>query len=312
MRREIIIGTVGALALVVGINTTRGISDPDPYVILDNARSYWLSQHYPAYINYAIKIGVVERGAQRDETYQSAYNNVTGDIWLNPRSDYEQAHPATGKGVTFCFMQCPPGPQPDRHVDFFGVPLLSPIYDFQLAPLARSTAPPTPSPMDIVLQVRKEFNDPLPPGRTLRPASPTPHEPATIATVRVSNRRYTVVNVGIEDVSGIACFHLKLTPVAEPDKYRLRDIWVDTTSSATVQLNVSGNFIDGPGAEVPWTIKFAEINGTRYIAEERTTAPLRYGGARYSEVRISFNDITAVPSPRPSTMVGAFLILREP
>src|SRR5271166_360087 len=83
---------------------------PDPYQIYARAREYWAAQRYPHYIDYDTVV-VAHDGSrgERAERYASAYDSQSGRVWIDPVSDYEIAHPATGRGVGF---NLPHGAQP--------------------------------------------------------------------------------------------------------------------------------------------------------------------------------------------------------
>jgi hypothetical protein len=72
------------------------------------------------------------------------------------------------------------------------------------------------------------------------PPSPPPNLAAdplqTIATVSANGHVYDIALAGEETIGGRACYHLTLRPELNPDRYPLRDVWVDTTSFEVVQL----------------------------------------------------------------------------
>lgn len=72
------------------------------------------------------------------------------------------------------------------------------------------------------------------------PPSPPPNlapDPLeTIATVTANARVYDVRLAGEESVGGRTCYHLVLRPLIAPDRYPLRELWVDTGSFEVVQL----------------------------------------------------------------------------
>jgi hypothetical protein len=80
--------------------------------------------------------------------------------------------------------------------------------------------------------------------RTLPASSPPPSPPPnlapdplqTIADVTARARVYEVRLASEESVNGRACYHLTLRPLVTPDRYPLRELWVDETSFEVVQL----------------------------------------------------------------------------
>jgi hypothetical protein len=288
------------------------ISDTRPYELFNQAREHWLLQNYPSYLRYAVRVTVTERGITRTQAYQSAYNAVTGSIWVDPISDYERTHPAYVHGIGFCFQSCGAAPQPAPRTDFFGVPLLAPTYSFGVAPFVAALPPHTPTPDEIVAEVRKQFNDPNPRSPTPVAPAPTPSGLKQIVSVYSLNTDYGITIVGYETIDNHFCVHLKLIPMHDPGKNRLRELWIDTRTYATVRLQEASNFIDGPGTSVPWQIDFTDASGPQYIRDETALRPVSYGRVYYSSVTISFEDIAPVPSPTSTPMFSAFMILREP
>lgn len=289
----------------------------DPYAIFSDARQFFLAQHYPAYIDYDVAVSVVESGKERTEHYASAYNATNGEIWVDPLSDYEIAHPASGRGVGFCFEGCPPGPQPDPGEDFLGVPLLSPTFAFTIAPFIAMPPPGAPTDAQIVSDVRKAFHDPNP--RRVRPpsASPSPESEGglrEIAAVSARKREYAITLAGVGLLDGRSCYHLVLVPLHRDGRYRLRELWIDEATFATIRAKIALNFVDGPGTTVPWRIDFAAVGDSWYVARESADSSVRYASKKYSSVNISFERIRPRETEVTSRQLpfSAFLVLREP
>jgi hypothetical protein len=79
----------------------------------------------------------------------------------------------------------------------------------------------------------------LPNGSSPVPSPPpnlAPDPLQTIATVTASAHVYEIQLAGEENVEGRACYHLTLHPLLAPDRYPLRELWVDKTSFEVVQL----------------------------------------------------------------------------
>jgi hypothetical protein len=58
----------------------------------------------------------------------------------------------------------------------------------------------------------------------------------TIATVTATAHVYDIELAGEERIDGRLCYHLTLRPTIDPDRYPLRDLWVDEASFEVVQL----------------------------------------------------------------------------
>ncbi len=301
------------------------------YQIFANARTYWDKQVYPRRLNYSVRISVRDKAGKRVENFRSAYDARNGEIWVDTVSDYERAHPAQGRGVGFCVtaggvltsfqpftidnlppMQPPCGPplHPAPNQDFIGVPVLAPNYSFSLGDDNRSKVREPLDSAQIVRRIRREFHDPQPrplplqSGRTKIPV---------IADVVAYGRHYVIALAGKNTIGAHRCYHLVLRPIHASGRYRLRDLWIDTKSFATVRARIALNFVTGPGTHIPWTIDFADVRGERYIASERADAPYRYAGRVYNSVTIRFVNVQTRKKRMPFLLPFAtYLKLREP
>jgi hypothetical protein len=260
---------------------------PDPYAIFAGARHYWERQHYPARLAYTITVDVLEGGIHKVEHYASAYDAANDAVAVNPLSDYELAHPASGRGVNLGipFVRLS---KPDPPLDFIGVPSLAPNFSFAIAPFVPSDARPKTS-AELVREIRAQFHD-------LKPTpAPTPLPSAEglreIAIVSSTRHRYDITLVGIESIGGAPAYHLALKPTGDPHRFRLRDVWVDVASGATRRVVNAGNFVDGPWPGLTWTIDFASVDGALYIAREHAGDPVAFRGLRYLDTTVSFSDI---------------------
>jgi hypothetical protein len=301
---------LGALAVAAAIAAPARAAGPDPYSIFANARAYWLTQRYPALLDYRIAVDVTEGGNERVEHYTAQYDAVTGRVQVDPVSDYELAHPVVPKGINLGLLGFRLN-KPLPSVDFMGVPHLAPTYSFGMAPFVPA---PTPTPFNsaaLVDEIRKEFHDPNP--RATPAASPTPNGLQEIATVYAHNHDYMITLLGTETIDGHACYHLGLTPTRDPKRYRIRQAWIDEQTFAPWQLEDALNFSSGPGTNVAWMIHFADIGAAHYVTQEDALAPISTSGEIYTKTAISFVDLHAVsdPTQQPQLVDGGTL-LEEP
>ena len=280
-----------ALIWLFGASAQPSSAASDPYAIFARARTYFESQKYPPYLKYDVAVRVTEGGKEKVEHYDSAYDSMTDDVWVEPVSDYEKEHPPSGSGVNVSLLGFGIG-KPQAPTDFLGVPDLSPTYTFGISKFVPTQPPHRPTDAELVQEIRKEFHDPNP--RVKIVATPKPSGLPEIADVTVYKRTYVISLKGEELVNGHMCYHLELQPVRDAGRYRLRDVWVDETTYATERLNESINFVRGPGTDVPWTVDFADINGAHYVSEERADAPMNYRGLTYTSASVQFENIVAV------------------
>ena len=136
---------------------------------------------------------------------------------------------------------------------------------------------------DLVSQIRSEYHDPAPP---VTAAQNDPNAPLkAIASVTAIAHTYSIELAGIEKIGGADCYHLVMHPAREPQRFRLRDLWIDTQSYQTRQLLVASNFTS---SHVPWLVTFADIGNAHYIASEVAQAPVGVGPHRYEHASITF------------------------
>jgi hypothetical protein len=286
---------------------------PEPYAIFARARSYWSSQAYPAQLSYLVTISGTAGGSTITNTYESSVNTLTGDISVHATSREEAAHPYVPHGVTVkasihlgyagkATLGAAPSVEPNdtigvtktirvskmQQFDLLGVPVLSPAYGFGLAAARlpdRSALPPLPG---------------------LK----------TIASVSVTRRDYDIRYLDDAAIGGKPCYHLQLTPLRDPSKYRLREIWLAEDTYAPQQALIQGNFTAGPSPRLPWMIHFTTTGSVTYVASETAQSPVTYLGRTYTNVTITFGDIAAVTIPDSLSAFSLFRtsgdVLREP
>ncbi|NNM99491.1 MAG: hypothetical protein HKL91_06820 [Candidatus Eremiobacteraeota bacterium] len=211
-------------------------------------------------------------------------------------------------------MQPPCGPplHPAPNQDFIGVPVLAPNYSFSLGDAKLGKVRGALDSAQIVRQIRAEFHDQL----QRRPPTPVQVHGSqlhVITTVVAYARRYIITLAGEDMIGTHRCYHLVLRPIHINGRYRLRDLWIDTTTYATIRARIALNFVTGPGTHIPWTIDFADIHGARYISSERADAPYRYAGRVYDRVTIRFVNVHTRKKRMPIRLPFAtYLTLREP
>ena len=241
------------------------------------ARQAWSSLTYPDYIRYVISVHVAGHGNSVDAHYSGSYAAATRRIWVNPFSQEETDHPYIPRGTRFGITApgsgtttvVPVGPEPSK--DPVGIPVLTPTYSFGMNQ-GSVAAPVNPAPPPVL---------------------------RVIGNVVVQRKEYSISCIAREPYKDTDAYHLELVPIRDPLRYRLRELWVDERSFRTLKMISAGNFTDGPGVRIPWTITFQNIGGAQYIDTETANAALRYSRHRqYSTVVIRFSNI------EPSTGLG--------
>jgi hypothetical protein len=316
---------LGVLSVLAALATfaVPALGAPDPYDIFARSRAYWTQQHYPALIDYKVAVDVVEGGKERAEGYTSEYDAVNDSLQVDPYSDYELAHRVVAKGMNLelCYKlgwstggtggRCAAGNKPLPQIDFMGVPHLAPNYSFGMAPFVPA---PTPTPFEsaaLVDQIRSEFHDPNPRASAAQTSSSVT-DLLEIAAVYAHNRDYTIVLLGTDTIDGHACYHLGLTPTREPNRFRIRQAWIDEQTYAPWQLQNALNFVAGPGTVIPWMIHFNDVDGAHYIREEDALSPMSVGGEIYTATSIRFETLHTASMPSLHEVADAGVPLTEP
>jgi hypothetical protein len=98
-----------------------------------------------------------------------------------------------------------------------------------------------------------------------------------LTTVEAVARDYVIALAGTETLQYGEAYHLTLTPLSQPAIYRLRDLWIDTTSSVTLRMRVQGLLNGKPYDGVAWTVGYVPIGGRYYVQQIKSDAPLHFG-----------------------------------
>ncbi len=236
-------------------------------------------------------------------------------IDVNPVSDEEQAAPPVPTGFVLHLQPKRQGHvlldkkvgNPGEAVDYLGVPKLSPTYAFGLN--AGGDSETGPAVDSLVAQIRRDFNDPVPVEKTR--AQVLSGVLKTIAVVSSRSRDYVIRFSDMEAIDGHDCYHLLLQPSRDPQKLRLRELWVDAQTFQTRQLLSAGNFT---GSNAQWLVSFAEMDGAMYILSETAQQPIGVGDHRYARAAVDFESITqsARPEHQSSFFATNQTVMTEP
>ncbi len=273
-----------------------------PDEIYANAQRAWTAHVPPSHLGYTIVVTVTDHGVVKTRHYHANADTLDGSVDAQAISDEERAgDPQAARGVKLIagikshnhYFNKQLGP---RDVDFLGVPQLAPDYTFGVSHRRlRAYADPE------IAQ------------------APTQANPGGVQIGRVTAvaRRYVVSLAGVETIADRPAYHLTLVPVAEPARYRLRDMWVDTETSDVLQLRTEGNFDSPFTRAVPWLISFRGDGDARYIAREVAEKPIDFADKRhYEDVSIAFDDIVpqriAPVTLNAAVVTPGLTLLREP
>ena len=115
----------------------------------------------------------------------------------------------------------------------------------------------------------------------------------TIGTATASYREYDVELVAIEAEADGRAYHLRLTPRREPQRNRLREMWVDVSTFTPLRVITAGNFTAGPPTRARWLTTFHRVRNCTLIDTETALEPLDYGRSNvYDRTSIVFDVIS--------------------
>lgn len=274
----------------------------DAYAEFARVRAAVAAARYPDQVDYAVVVSGTDGSKPRSDRYRARYYPYTGELRVQTITAEEQATPPHPHGFNFslsgflCGGNCATGSAtastrnltPSKAIeDLLGVPFLTPDYSFGIAHAAsRSRAEPAPESGGL----------------------------KTIAIVVSPQHDYAVTNAGDEAIDGMTAEHLVLKPLHDPNKYRLRDLWVDPVTKLPRRAVVARNFTVAPEDTTPWRIDYGQVDGGLYIASETALATLHMPHGRFvSNATVTF-DYKPAPGGVPAIPLdpGPFRSLLEP
>ena len=235
--------------------------------IFAKARVAMYLREYPRYVAYIIDIQATAYGKHYHEGYRAMLRTHDNALVVKSTPVYTTNLPVNPYG--FSFFGIDKLGKPRDHIEPpFGVPWMSATYDFDLA------RPPAPKI-----------------GET---PNPDTEEARVMGRIEVTGGDYDVSLLGKEKDDGVDAYHLALAPLRDPERNRLRELWVDAKTFDVRKLITYGIFPKGPPASVPWTVRFIQLQGHWFIRQETTTATLStpghlFGGStEYQNINYTF------------------------
>jgi hypothetical protein len=271
---------LAAIALALGAPGVARADPPgDPQAIFAAARKAWAFTSYPRYANYSVSVRYRNGGTTVARHYDTLEDLRRDIVFARTFSREETANPNfPAHGVNFGILGMTlNSEQPD---DPIGPLALAITYDFGISLSERTTQ---------VAQMGSQITSP----------ERYPVIGRTGASARIYNVRL------IEMLDGGKTYHLGLTPVLDPKRYRLREMWVSAQTFLTQKVLIGANFSRKPYTDVPWLVTFTQIDGGPYISEERAQGALDFGEAgSLEDVTVSFEGLASTSSLPPFGTVG--------
>jgi hypothetical protein len=122
-----------------------------------------------------------------------------------------------------------------------------------------------------------------------------PEQPATdasrlpeIGRTQAVSRDYQVELVNADPDESV--YHLKLTPLRDPRRLRLRELWVSKRDYMTEKLVVEGISDGEPYDRARWVASYALLNGRVYLKQIKNESPLHFGLTTVQQMEIDFVD----------------------
>jgi hypothetical protein len=272
----------------------------DAYAEFARVRAAVAAARYPEQVDYAVVVSGKDGSKPRSDRYRARYFPQTGELRVQTITAEELANPPHPHGFNFSLsMTLGAGGggsettstknlAPSKAIeDLLGVPFLTPDYSFGIAH-AFARTPAMPAPQSTGLK--------------------------TIAIVVSPQHDYAVTDAGSETIDGVATEHLVLKPLHDPNRYRLRDLWIDPATELPRRAVIARNFTVAPEDTTPWRIDFAIVGGALYIARETALATLHMPHGRFvASATVTFDYQPAAGGVPPIPLdPGRFRSLLEP
>jgi hypothetical protein len=249
-------------------STSPAASDPEGERIFEAVRHAWDASGYPRYTTYTVGVKY-QKGTRWITRHYATYEDMRRNlVFARDFSPEEEADPKVPHGTSIAI-----GPivlNPDHPEDPIGPLALGINQDYGISPAGH---------------VIKALND----AEDVANASELP----VIGTTSTKVRDYDVRLIGTETASdGALVDHLGLTPLHDPKRLKLREMWVDAKTYVVRSLLLASNFNGSPLSGVSWRVDYRIVDGAPYLETEKAQAPVTYRGqGTLRDVTIAFTDV---------------------
>jgi hypothetical protein len=271
-----------------GTSSTVGLVDADvpaPELMFGLAKGAWRARLEAPFVTFNLRERYTWRGRIHDNWWTAYYRAADRNLVLH-RMLVAQDEAQRLKGFPIAFnirshRNDMRADSVDTSADADAFPILDPMIDpdasFGLLatdPHAVLVGNATPRPGASAATPAAQFA----PTPEPTPATVTSGAPLReVARVEAVARDYAIAFAGTDRLATGDAYHLTLTPLRNPATYRLRDLWLDPMSYATLQLTVQGLFTGKPYDGARWTVRYIAIGDRYYIRDIRSSDALRFG-----------------------------------
>ncbi len=256
-------------------------ADPEGERIFEAARRAWDGSAYPRYTTYTVGVRY-QRGSRWISRHYATYEDMRRNlVFARDFSPEEEADPKTPHGANVSI-----GPfviNREHAEDPIGPLALGINQDYGISPTGTAI---------------KALND----AEDVANASDLP----VIGQTSTKVRDYEVRLIGTETApDGALLDHLGLTPLHDPKRLKVREMWVDAKTYVVRSLLLASNFNSSPLAGVAWRVDYKIVDGAPYLDTERAQAPVTYRGqGTLRDVTIAFTDVKELAHLPWSMQVG--------
>jgi len=120
-----------------------------------------------------------------------------------------------------------------------------------------------------------------------------------IGHASVSAKRYAIELAGTERLHDRDVYHLRLTPLFDPRRNSVREMWVDTQTFTTWQLIDEARYTAGPArGTFLLTATYAPVSNAWLLRTVETSGALRFGFFAYGgNASVTFDDLRLPEKP---------------
>jgi hypothetical protein len=266
-----------ALLLATALGASPTPAPPEPNGIFDAARKAWGAGAYPRFAEYVAVVSFHNGTRLVRRSWETTEDLRHGVVYSHAFSREERANPTTPHGINISFFGLGASNK-EQPVDPIGQIAFAIDQDYGLAPGERQLqSTNTTTTFDAVRSTLPVI------GRT-----------GTVAR----DYAVTLIETAVDEQGPE--YHLGLRPLRDPERLRLRELWIDGNTWRTEEAVVDGIGSRPPLTKVQWRIEYRETEGATYIATETALGPLDYGRAgTLRDVKIAFAEVHLQSRPSP-------------